>query len=101
MGGLLAWKNLINFQREFAKIRDANPTLSEGVVAERAALATSFGQHRVGVGYGNLTVRYGNMADITLNDGTVLRNVPQWVEVQAEPTTPGALPVKPQDDDAD
>ena len=40
------------------------------------------------------------MGDVTLSDGTVLRNVPQWVEVQAEPTTPGVQPIVPTDRDA-
>jgi hypothetical protein len=92
MGRLLAWKNLLNFQKAFARLRAASPSMAEGVVAEQAARATSFGQHRVGIGYGDITVKYGNMGDVTLSDGTVLRNVPRWVEVQAEPTTPGPLP---------
>jgi hypothetical protein len=101
MGGLLAWKNLLNFQREFARIRAENPGLAEGVVAERAARATSFGQHRIALGYGDISVRYGNMGDVTTPSGEVLRNVPQWVEVKAGPTTPGAIPTVPskQDDE--
>jgi hypothetical protein len=42
-------------------------------------------------------VKYGNMGDVTLSDGTVLRNVPRLVKVQAEPTTPGPLPTLRQD----
>ncbi|MEN0128397.1 MAG: hypothetical protein AAGC49_03070 [Brevundimonas sp.] len=90
MGGLLAWKNLANFQQEFFDIRAANPGLAEGVVAERAARATSFGQHRIGMGYGDISVQYGNMGDVG-----ALTNVPKWVEVSAKPTTPGVVPVKP------
>jgi hypothetical protein len=99
MGGLLAWKNLTNFQTEFARIRAENPGLAEGVVAERAAKAISFGSTRVQIGYGDIRVRYGNMGDVTLPDGTVLQNVPKWVEIQAGPTTPGPLPTLPQRDE--
>lgn len=100
MNGLLAWRNLLNFQKEFARIRGDNPGLSPGVIAERAARAISFGRHRIALGYGDITVRFGNMGDVPLADGTVLRNVPQLVEVQAEPTTPGVQPVMPRDRDA-
>jgi uncharacterized protein YjbJ (UPF0337 family) len=100
MNGLLAWRNLLNFQQEFARIRAENPSLSLDVVAERAARAISFGRHRIALGYGDITVRYGNMGDVTLSDGTVLRNVPQWVEVQAQPTTPGVQPIVRTDRDA-
>ncbi|MGB3185758.1 MAG: hypothetical protein WBG36_10370 [Ornithinimicrobium sp.] len=99
MGGLLAWSNLLNFQRAFAQIRAANPGLSEGVVAERAARAISFGRHRIGIGYGDISVEYGNMGEVTLPDGTVLTDVPLWVEVQARATTTGPLPTVPQQDD--
>jgi len=99
MGGLLAWKNLINFQTEFAKIRAENPGLAEGVVAERAAKAISFGQARIRIGYGDIRVRYGNMGDVTLPDGTVLGNVPKWVEILAGPTHAGPLPTLPQRDE--
>jgi hypothetical protein len=101
MGGLLAWKNLLNFQQEFAEIRAENPGLDEGVVAERAARAISFGQHRIAIGYGDISVQYGNMGDVTTPDGQVLQNVPRWVEVQARPTTPGVIPTVPtkRDDD--
>ena len=96
MDGLLAWKNLANFQKEFARIRAESPGLSEGVVAERAAKSISFGRHRIAIGYGDISVRYGNMGDVTVG-GEVLRNVPQWVEVQARPTTSGAVPTVPGD----
>lgn len=101
MGGLLAWKNLLNFQQAFARIRAANPGLAERVVAERAARDISFGKHRIRIGYGDISVQYGNMGDVALPDGTVLTNVPQWVEVGAKPTTAGALPTVPQDDEED
>lgn len=100
MGGQLAWQNLANFQAEFARIRAAEPGLSEGVVAERAVRAISFGKHRVAMGYGDISVRYGNMGDVTVSQRgggtTVLHNVPRYVEVDARPTTPGVIPVVPQ-----
>jgi hypothetical protein len=68
MGGQLAWANLANFQAEFAKIRAAEPSLAEGVVAERAVKAISFGKHRIAMGYGDISVRYGNMGDVTVTD---------------------------------
>ena len=103
MGGLLAWKNLVNFQTEFAGIRAENPGLAEGVVAELAGKAISFGQARIRIGYGDIRVRYGNMGDVTLPNGTVLDNVPQ---VGRDPGRPhhagplrpahhGALPTAP------
>lgn len=95
MGGLLAWKNLLNFQTEFARIRAENPALDEGVVAERAAKSISFGRHRIAIGYGDISVRYGNMGDVTTPTGALLHNVPKWVEVQAGPTTPRVVPTVP------
>jgi hypothetical protein len=100
MDGELAWGNLANFQTEFAKIRAENPGLAEGVVAERAVRAISFGKHRVAWGYGNITVQYGNMGDVVIN-GTTLQNVPQSVQVGARPTTPGVVPILPQHQDDD
>lgn len=100
MGGQLAWANLANFQAEFARIRVAEPGLNEGVVAERAVKAISFGKHRISMGYGDISVKYGNMGDVTVTERgggtTVLKNVPRYVEVEARPTTPGVIPVAPE-----
>jgi hypothetical protein len=44
----------------------------------------------------------GNAAvgDVTLPNGTVLQNVPKWVEIEAGPTTSGPVPTLPQRDEA-
>jgi hypothetical protein len=40
------------------------------------------------------------MGDVTLPDGTVLGNVPKWVEILAGPTLAGPLPTLPQRDES-
>jgi hypothetical protein len=99
MDGLLAWSNLVNFQQAFARIRAANPNLSLRMVAEQAAREISFGKHRIALGYGDISVEFGNIGDITLPNGTVLSSVPRWVEVQARPTLPRPQMPPPHPDD--
>lgn len=96
LGGLIAWENLRIFQQNFAKLRAAG--VSEPLAAEQAARATPFGKNRIKLGYGNLSVKYGSMADVALADGTVLKNVPTHVYINATPTTPGPMPTIPPDE---
>lgn len=95
MDGLIAWRNLENFQSAFDRIRRADPRLDERVVAERAAREISFGRHRIALGYGDISVDYSNMGNVRLPSGEVIRNVPRNVVIHARPTTPGVVPTIP------
>jgi len=98
MSGLIAWENLRIFQENFAKFRAQG--MSDALAAENAARATPFGKHRISLGYGDISVEYSAMGDVTLPNGTVLKNVPQNVYIHAKPTTGGPVPTIPTHDDA-
>jgi F0F1-type ATP synthase assembly protein I len=97
MDGLIAWGNLENFQSTFAQIRDANPGMPIESVAEQAARQISFGTHRIALGYGDISVKFGNFGDVTLTTGKIaghtLSNVPKHVYIYARPT--GSPPIIP------
>ena len=99
MDGLIAWSNLLNFQRAFARIRAANPGMSLRLVAEQAAREISFGKHRIGLGYGDISVEFGNFGDVTAPNGDVLTNVPKYVYIHAKPVLPGPVVPPPHPDD--
>jgi len=103
MNGTLAMGNLLNFQKVYAQLRAANPKLSIQSIAEQAARSISFGKHRIALGYGRISVRFGNFADVSVGEGNVLQNVPRWVEVIAERSSvnPPEIPPPHTDDDND
>ena len=95
MGGELAWDNLSNFQKEFARIRAENPGMSDEAIANEAIRHISFGSHRILIGYGDFSVRASNFGDVSLKNGPVLENVPNHVEIDARPTPSTGTPVIP------
>jgi hypothetical protein len=86
MSGVIAWDNLANFQRAFARIRDANPGMSRSEIGRLAAREISYGRHRIRLGYGDLSARMSNFGDVTLSSGEVLTDVPRSVYIEALPT---------------
>jgi hypothetical protein len=106
MSGEIERGNLANFQSEFVRIRESNPGLSVQEIANQAIRLISFGKHRIAMGYGNLSVRASNFADVTVK-GQAHTNVPTKVLIDALPTT-GQVPpgmgggaVPDRDDDED
>jgi hypothetical protein len=75
---------LRNFQAEFAKIKTANPSLSEQQVGNQAVRQISYGRARIDAGYGKLSVDMSGRVNYTLPDGTVVE-VPSSVYVNALP----------------
>lgn len=85
LSGMIAWKNLANFQREFARIRAANPGMAPQEIAVQAVQRISFGRARVAAGYSDFYVRMSSFGDATLG-GQVFTNVPHYVYIEARPT---------------
>jgi hypothetical protein len=94
MPGELDWANLANFQKEFARIRAANPGMSNEAIANQAIQQMSFGKHRVPFGYSDFNVTVSDFGEVTLKDGTVLQNVPRSVVINARPNVP-TVPAPP------
>ena len=72
--------------------------MPDKLAAEQAARETPFGKHRIALGYSDISVEYSAMGDVTLANGTVLKNVPSNVYINANPTTGGPIPTIPTDD---
>jgi len=60
LSGSLADKNLANFRKEFALLRDQNPGKSNQAIADMAIRRISFGANRIKLGYGDLTTKISN-----------------------------------------
>jgi uncharacterized membrane protein len=84
LSGAIAWENLKNFQGEFAKIKSANPALSEQEIGNQAIRGISYGRARIQAGYGKLSVDIFGKTTYTLPNGTVVE-VPSSVYVNALP----------------
>lgn len=80
--GRLAFENKLNFQREYARLRDAG--VSEEVAALEAVKRTSYGGHRLDAGFTKLTVRLGDPGPVDLGKGRGIKEVPRTVDVLAE-----------------
>jgi len=89
--GQVAWKNLENFQMEFAKISKAKPSLSGAEVANLAIREISFGKHRIALGYGDIKVQIDpntKWVEVRMPDGSIAR-APGWINIDARPTKTG------------
>ncbi|MEB3293061.1 MAG: DUF4157 domain-containing protein [Synechococcales bacterium] len=68
LGGGLADRNLLNFQRQFVRIRGANPTWNSAQIAQEALRQVSFGQHRTAIGYSDFRITLGSEVELALLD---------------------------------
>ncbi|WP_448954903.1 hemagglutinin repeat-containing protein [Labrys neptuniae] len=82
--GSLAEDNLTNFQKEFARAKVANPTLTDQQLGDIAIRRVSFGTARIALGYGDLSVKLIEFETKTV-DG-ILMNIPKKISVNAKPT---------------
>jgi hypothetical protein len=82
--GNIAWDNLANFQREFVRLRTANPSLGEQEIANSAIRNISFGRHRIAAGYSDINVTVESRGTVEI-DGHLHENVPDWVRIDATP----------------
>ena len=78
--GDLAFKNLSNFQQEYAAAREANQLGSSSDWAQTAVRNISFGSARQSVGYGSFSMDLGKFGDV----GS-LQNVPGSVYIVGRP----------------
>lgn len=87
LSGSLAWKNLENFQREYAKIRDEKKKSGEPVnsieIGNEAIRRVSFGRARIDIGYGNLTVEFPEFQDVMI-DGIMHKDIPTKIKASAK-----------------
>ncbi|HET9622147.1 MAG TPA: hypothetical protein VFP84_12325, partial [Kofleriaceae bacterium] len=80
-GGILAWENLLHFQREYVALRRNGMERKQAL--EAAVKETSFGRHRVEAGFTVLGIDATDDALIDLRDGRVPQLAPTRVEVFA------------------
>jgi hypothetical protein len=81
LGGILAWENLLNFQREWYKATTAQ--LSDDDAAQAAIRKVSYGKHRVALGYDCFEVSVDRWEWVDLGPGLGVRHVPTGVDVLA------------------
>jgi hypothetical protein len=79
--GMLAYSNKLNFQREYARLRDAGA--KEPQLSIAAVKAISFGRHRVDAGFTQLEVKAVDPEVVDLGEGLGAREVPTHIEVIA------------------
>jgi hypothetical protein len=85
-GGILAWENLLHFQREYVALRGGGMARKQAL--EAAVKATSFGKHRVEAGFTELGVDATDDELIDLRDGRGQQLAPGRVEVVARKPLP-------------
>jgi hypothetical protein len=82
--GILGFKNLENFQRQYLKATELG--LDHEAATQAAIRSISFGIHRIDRGYGDFEVECGPLRNVWLENGEVLAQVPESVYVIARPT---------------
>lgn len=81
LGGTLAWDNLENFQREYARLRSLGH--KPDAAAQEAIRRIAFGKHREDLGYRRFVVSMGGPEIIDYGGELGLQEVPTSVEVTA------------------
>jgi hypothetical protein len=74
LGGLLAWENLRNFQREYHKSRQDGMSVED--IAQVAIRRASFGKHRAALGYDHFELTLGKPDFVDLGPDLGMQKVP-------------------------